>query len=394
MKAHIVSLGCPKNLTDTESIMAKLVQEGYSFTDKPAKADLILVNTCAFIQSATKESIDTIKRLAKYKKQLVVAGCLPQRYKNELPKLLPQVDAFIGTPTKFSKKAIKATSPWLAYVKIAEGCNNCCSYCTIPSIRGSLKIRPIKDVLNEVKLVAKTGVKEIIFVAQDTAAYPNFPALLQKTARIKGVRWIRILYAYPTHITDRLLDVMAREKKIVKYIDLPIQHCNDKILKLMNRRYTRQDLKILISKVRRRKIALRTSLIVGFPGEGECEFQELSDFIKEVKFDRLGIFTYSREEGTPASKMKGQQGSGKRFHKLMRVQARISKGLNKKLIGKTLAAIIEREVRGGFIGRTYMDAPDIDGSVFVRSSRILTPGELVKVRVTGAKTYDLVGCLA
>ncbi|OGC09243.1 hypothetical protein A3F86_00920 [candidate division WOR-1 bacterium RIFCSPLOWO2_12_FULL_45_9] len=394
MKAHIVSLGCPKNLTDTESIMAKLVQEGYSFTDKPAKADLILVNTCAFIQSATKESIDTIKRLAKYKKQLVVACCLPQRYKNELPKLLPQVDAFIGTPTKFSKKAIKATSPWLAYVKIAEGCNNCCSYCTIPSIRGSLKIRPIKDVLNEVKLVAKTGVKEIIFVAQDTAAYPNFPALLQKTARIKGVRWIRILYAYPTHITDRLLDVMAREKKIVKYIDLPIQHCNDKILKLMNRRYTRQDLKILISKVRRRKIALRTSLIVGFPGEGECEFQELSDFIKEVKFDRLGIFTYSREEGTPASKMKGQQGSGKRFHKLMRVQARISKGLNKKLIGKTLAAIIEREVRGGFIGRTYMDAPDIDGSVFVRSSRILTPGELVKVRVTGAKTYDLVGCLA
>ncbi|MFC1568281.1 MiaB/RimO family radical SAM methylthiotransferase [Candidatus Margulisiibacteriota bacterium] len=401
MKAYVVSLGCPKNLTDTESLMSKLAGEGYSFTNDPAKADLILVNTCAFLQSAKKESLETIKELSKYKKKgncsyLIAAGCLPQRYKHELPELLPEVDAFIGTPQKFNKisKLLKATLPWFAYVKIAEGCNNRCAYCVVPRIRGKLRTRKMADVLKEVKLLAKSGVKEVIYVAQDTTAYPKFPELLRKTARIRGVRWIRVMYAHPAHVSDKLIETMAREPKIVKYLDLPIQHCHDKILRRMRRRYERRDLENLIRKLRRRKIALRTSVIVGFPGEGEAEFQELLDFLKRVKFDRLGVFTYSREPGTPAFKMRGQVSATKkqeRSHKLMRLQARISQGLNKKMIGKTINTLIERIVRNGYIGRTYADAPEIDGSVLVKSQKFLKPGEIIKVRITDAKTYDLIG---
>jgi len=409
MKAHVVSLGCPKNLTDTEVIMGKLAQEGYSFTNKPSEADLILVNTCAFIQSAKQEAIDTILELAKWKKKgkckyLIAAGCLPQRYKHELPKLLPEVDAFIGTPRRFNNVSnlgfrisslLKATPPWYAYVKIAEGCSNRCAYCAVPMIRGPLRIRPVKDILNEVKLLAKAGVKEIIYVAQDTTAHPRFTDLLKKTARIRGVRWIRVMYAHPAHVTDKLIDLIAKEKKIVKYLDLPIQHAHDKILRQMKRRYTRPELENLIHRIRRRKIALRTSVIVGFPGEGETEFNELLDFVKKTKFTKLGVFTYSREEGTPANKMRGQvsgQKKTERFHKLMRAQARISKENNKKMIGRTLDTIIERRVRRSYIGRSGMDAPEIDGSVLVRSQRSLKPGEIVKARITGARTYDLIGC--
>ncbi len=412
MKAYIASLGCPKNLTDTEVLMSKLAQEGYSFTNKPSEADLILVNTCAFLQSAKQESIDAILKLAKYKgwgtrdggrgkcKYLIVAGCLPQRYKHELPKLLPEVDAFIGTPRRFpeekdKEKVIKATPPWYAYVKIAEGCSNRCAYCAVPMIRGPLRIRSVKNILNEVKLLARAGVKEIIYVAQDTTAHPRFADLLTKTARIKGVCWIRVMYAHPAHVTDKLLEVMAKEKKIVKYLDLPIQHAHDKILKEMKRRYARPELENLIHRIRRRKIALRTSVIAGFPGEGEAEFEELLDFIRKVKFEKLGVFTYSREEGTPASKMRGQVSEKKkieRFHKLMRAQARISKENNNKMIGRTLDTMIERRVRGGFAGRSSLDAPEIDGSVLVRSKRSLKPGEIVSVRIIGAGTYDLIGC--
>jgi ribosomal protein S12 methylthiotransferase len=262
-------------------------------------------------------------------------------------------------------------------------------------IRGPLRIRPIKDILNEVKLLAKAGVKEIIYVAQDTTAHPKFTDLLKKTARLKGIRWIRVLYAHPAHVTDKLLDLIAKEKKMVKYLDLPIQHAHDKILRQMRRRYTRPDLENLIHRIRRRKIALRTSVIAGFPGEGEAEFEELLDFIKNTKFEKLGVFTYSREEGTPANKMRGQVSGRKkteRFHRLMRAQARISKEKNKKMIGKRLDTIIERRVRRGYIGRSGMDAPEIDGSVLVRSQKCLKPGEIVKVRITGAGTYDLVGC--
>jgi ribosomal protein S12 methylthiotransferase len=409
MKAYIVSLGCPKNLTDTEAIMSKLVQEGYGFTNDPAQADLILVNTCAFLQSAKQEAIETIRELAKYKaggqrqkakgkcKYLIAAGCLPQRYKHECPKLLPEVDAFIGTPRRFPEdKVVKATPSWFAYVKIAEGCSNRCSYCVVPIIRGPLRIRPMKDILNEVKLLARAGVKEIIYVAQDTAAYPKFPDILRKTASVNGIRWIRVLYAHPAHVTDELIKVMAKEKKIVKYLDLPIQHAHDKILRKMRRRYTRPELEKLIEKIRRRipDIALRTSVIAGFPGEGESEFRELLGFIKRIKFEKLGVFIYSKEEGTPANKMRGQvseKTKSSRFHRLMRAQARISRELNKKLIGRTLNILIERIARGGYVGRSPMDAPDIDGSVFVRSSRSLKPGEIVRVRIAGAKTYDLVG---
>jgi ribosomal protein S12 methylthiotransferase len=389
--------------------MSKLAAEGYSFTSKPSEADLILVNTCAFIQSAKQEAIDTILELAKWKKKgkckyLIAAGCLPQRYKHELPKLLPEVDAFIGTPRRFNKVSdfgfrisdlLKATPPWYAYVKIAEGCSNRCSYCAVPMIRGPLRTRPVKDILDEVKLLAKAGVKEIIYVAQDTTAHPKFTALLKKTTRIRGVRWIRVMYAHPAHVTDKLLEVMAKEKKIVKYLDLPIQHAHDKILTLMKRRYTRPDLENLIHRIRRRKIALRTSVIAGFPGEGEAEFNELLDFVKKTKFSKLGVFTYSREEGTPANKMRGQVSGRKkteRFHKLMRAQARISKENNKKMIGRRLDTMIERRVRRGYIGRSFLDAPEIDGSVFVRSQKCLKPGEIVSVRITGARTYDLIGC--
>ncbi len=413
MKAYIVSLGCPKNLTDTETIMSKLALEGYSFTNSPKEADLILINTCAFIQSATDESVQTIKELAKWKKKgrckyLIAAGCLPQRYKHELPKLLPQVDAFIGTPRRFEAKAprqargklmvVKATPPWFAYVKIAEGCSNKCSYCTIPQIRGPLKIRPMKDILNEVKLLAKAGVKEVIYIAQDTTVYPKLTVLLEKTCKIKGIRWIRLMYAHPAHITDKLINTIARQNKIVKYLDLPIQHCHDKILAKMNRRYQRQDLENLIKKIRREipRIALRTSVIVGFPGEGEAEFKELIDFVKKVKFNRLGAFTYAREKGTPASKMRGQvseKNKKYRLNKLMRTQSCISRELNKKMVGKNLSIIIERSAKGGFSGRSYMDAPDIDGSVFISTSKSLTPGEIVSAKIISARTYDLNGCL-
>jgi ribosomal protein S12 methylthiotransferase len=397
MKAYIVSLGCPKNLTDTEVLMTKLREEGYSFIDSPKQADFILVNTCAFIKPAKDEAIATLKKLAKWKKKgkckyLIAAGCLPQRYKKEIPEILPEVDAFIGTPRKFQPSKIKATLPWFAYVKIAEGCNNRCAYCTIPKIRGKLKIKKMHVIINEVKLLARNGVKEVIYIAEDTAVYPNLPTLLKKTARVKGIRWIRLLYAHPAHISDKLINVMAKEKKVVKYLDLPIQHAHDKILKRMNRRYERQDLRNLIAKIRRRipKVALRTSVIVGFPGEGEAEFSELLNFIKEVKFDKLGVFTYWNEVGTPAAKMGGQVSEKKktqRLNKIMRAQSLISKGRNIKLIGKTLETIIE----GTNFGRSYMDAPEIDGKVFIKKSKSLKPGAIVKVKITGAKTYDLIG---
>jgi len=411
MKAHIVSLGCPKNLADTELLMGQLAGDGYTFTDDPAEAELILVNTCAFIQSATDEAIATIRELAKYKvpgtrnqvpgkcKYLIAAGCLPQRYKNEAPKLLPEVDAFIGTPQRFhSYKAarVKATPPWFAYVKIAEGCSNRCTYCAVPGIRGPFRARPLNDILKEVALLAGAGVKEVIFVAQDTTAYPHLPKLLRLTAKIPGVRWIRLMYAHPAHISDELLKTIAAEPKIVKYLDLPIQHCNGKILKRMHRRYSRRSLENIIAKIRRLipNIALRTSVIVGFPGEDEAGFQELLRFVRQVKFERLGAFTYQREKGTPAYRMRGQlpeRIKKRRLDRLMRAQALIAQRLGHKMIGRTIEILVEKAVRGGFTGRSSMDAPEIDGSVIVSARRSKTPGEFVQVRVTSARTYDLLG---
>jgi len=391
MEVYIISLGCPKNLTDTEVLMGKLVSSGHEIINDPSQAEMIIINTCAFLKTARDEAYAVIKEMAKYKKKLYIAGCLP-RWNREFHSQVPShmIDGIIDSINLYSCKdpRIKATPPWYAYVKIAEGCNNKCSYCLIPKIRGKLRIRKVPDILEEVKGLAKRGVKEIIYVAQDTTAHSKFPFLLQKTAKIKGIRWIRVMYAHPAHVSDELIETMAREKKIVKYLDLPIQHACDKILARMNRRYTRLDLFNLISKIRRQipEIALRTSVIVGFPGEGNAEFSELYDFVREVKFDRLGVFTYQREEGTPAAKMRGQ-GSFKRLDKLMRLQARISKEKNNTLIGKTLETIIE----GANMGRTFRDAPEIDGQVLIKKSRSLKPGEIKKIRITGARTHDLIG---
>lgn len=407
MKIYIVSLGCSKNLTDTEVLMGKLVCSGHEITNDPSQAEMIIVNTCAFLKPARDEAYETIEEMAEWKKKgkckkLYLAGCFP-KWNRDVQSQVPlpdEIDGIIDSIKLYSGRdpRIKATPPWYAYVKIAEGCNNKCSYCLIPKIRGHLRNRKVSDLLKEVKGLAKRGAKEIIYVAQDTTAHPNFPVLLRKTAGIKNIRWIRIMYAHPAHLTDELIETIAAEKKIVKYLDLPIQHACDNILKKMNRRYQRLDLFNLISKIRRRipDIALRTSVLVGFPGEGEAEFKELYDFIKEVKFERLGVFTYWKEEGTPAAKMRGQVSERlkkQRFQKLMRLGTRIARERNNTLIGKTLESMIEGARRGYYVGRTFMDAPDIDGQVFIKKSRSLKPGEIKDVRITKARTHDLTGCL-
>lgn len=410
MKAYIVSLGCPKNLTDTEVLMGKLVSSGYEITQNPAEAETIIVNTCAFLKSAREEAEKTILEMAKWKKlgnckRLYIAGCYPVLLKHSAailkPKtvILEKVDGIIDSVGIFNycTPRVKATPPWYAYVKIAEGCNNHCSYCLIPTIRGKLRTRKAKDILAEIKLLAKRGVKEIIYVAQDTTAYRNFSVLLRKTAKIKGVRWIRIMYAHPAHITDKLIKTIAVEKKIVKYLDLPIQHVCARILRLMNRStLTGHELVNLISKIRRRipKIALRTSVIVGFPGESETEFKALLSFIVKEKFEKLGTFPYFREKGTPAYNMRGQVPAkikAERLSRLMRVQSRVSRELNRKMIGQIIETMIEGAKGGRYYGRAYFDAPEIDGKVIMKSKQTLKPGKIVNVRITGANTYDLFG---
>jgi ribosomal protein S12 methylthiotransferase len=402
MKAYFISLGCPKNLTDTEVLMGKLTAAGHEVVKTPRQADIIIINTCAFLQTARDEAIATIKEMAKWRKKgkkVYIAGCLPKYLLSSIvhrPSPIARlVDGEIDSIGLFNycTPRIKATPPWYAYVKIAEGCNNYCAYCLIPRIRGKLKFRPAADVIAEVKGLAKREVKEIILIAQDTTAHPELPAILSGAAKISGISWIRLMYAHPAHLTDQVIDLIARERKIVKYLDLPIQHACDKILRSMNRRYTRQDLEILITKIRRRKIALRTSVIVGFPGEGEAEFRELLDFVRWAKFERLGCFTYQREEGTPAAKMREQVSPKikiERFQQLMRVQARVNK---QNMVGTIIPVLVERGRAGKYVGRSYMDAPEIDGSVIVRSKKSIQPGELVNVRVTKAAAYDLYGCV-
>lgn len=393
MNIYFVSLGCPKNLTDTEVLMGKFAASGCKITIDPSKADIIIVNTCAFLESAREEALSVIGEMARWKKKgrlkkLYVAGCLP-KLQASLPK---EVDGIIDSIGLFNycTPRIKATPPWYAYVKISEECNNRCSYCLIPMIRGRLHHRKPSDIVREVKLLAKRGVKEIIYVAQDTTAYPNFAGLLKQTAKLPGVRWIRIMYAHPEHLNDSIIKIMATEKKIVKYIDLPIQHASNRLLKLMRRRYRKKDIDGLIGKLRERipGIAIRTSLMVGFPGETAADFDELLDFVKHMKFDRLGVFPYFREEGTPAAQLKGQipeKVKSERARKLMRLQARISLEKHQALVGRTLEVLVE----GKNVGRTYRDAPDIDGKVLL-GGRSLKPGQLIKAEVIKAKTHDLI----
>ena len=404
MKAYFVSLGCPKNLTDSEVLMGQFSSGGHQITLNPKEADIIVVNTCAFLKEARDEAASVIKDMAKWKKkgkcrQLFVAGCLPEYARVQGTGYREQgVDGIIDSINLYDcgVPRIKGTQPWYAYVKVSEGCNNNCSYCLIPKIRGRLRHRSVQDILKEVKGLVKRGVKEIIYIAQDTTAYPDLPKLLKLTAKIKGIHWIRIMYAHPAHLSDNVIKVMAKEKKIVKYIDLPVQHSEDKILGLMGRKYGRNKVELLLKNLRSKipGIAIRTSVIVGFPGETKEAFENLKDFIKEAKFDRLGVFPYSREKGTLAYKMKGQvpdRTKKKRAAELMKIQSKISKEVNQRFVGKNLDVLVE-DIKGSSVtGRTYRDAPEIDGKAKIQGKIKVDPGVILRTKIISSSLYDLQG---
>lgn len=437
LKVSVESLGCAKNLVDSEIMMGLLSQYNYQLTNDPTEADIIIVNTCGFIEAAKQESIDTIIGLGRLKetgncKILVVAGCLGERYADELLKELPEVDVIIGTGNypeiiQVLDEALKgnriaksgdvhvkisedlprllATPGYTAYLKIADGCDNCCTYCIIPKLRGSYRSRSMENILEEAKTLGQKGVKELILIAQDTTRYGidlygelKLPELLRRLCMIEGIQWIRILYCYPDVISDELINTMAEEEKICKYLDLPIQHCNNTILKRMNRKTTKEHILTIIEKLRRRMpdIALRTSLIVGFPGETEEQFEELKSFVEEVKFDKLGVFTYSQEEDTPASRLKNQideETKNARRDEIMVMQKDISLKKNIEKIGKIYDILVEEKIEEDnvYIGRTAYDAPEIDGIVYFPAVCPLNPGDFAKVRITDALEYDLMG---
>lgn len=435
LKAGIVSLGCAKNLVDTEVMLGILEQQGLDIVNDPAEAAVIIVNTCSFIAAAKEESINTILQMAEYKKKgnckaLIVAGCLSQRYKNELLRELPEVDALLGTgewdriaealqDVLGGKRAvfvgtaegiydgvqprIPATPSFSRYVKIAEGCDNCCSYCVIPAVRGNFRSRTIESIVAEVRLLAEQGVKEINLIAQDTTSYgrdlygkPQLVKLLKELIPIEGIVWLRLLYCYPADFTDELIELIAAEEKICNYIDLPLQHADNAILKAMGRRSTREEVLSLLGKIRRKlpDAALRTSFIVGFPGETEEQFNQLLSFVKSCRFDRVGVFMYSREEDTPAAALPGQipeEVKEERYHLLMEAQMQISQELNEALAGQKFSVLIEGENTGEPIlyGRTEREAPDIDGKVYLTKRAGITPGDMVFAEVTEGYAYDL-----
>ena len=436
MKLCLISLGCDKNLVDSEMMLGFLRREGITFTDDEAEADIIIVNTCCFILDAKEESVQAILSAAERKKEglkvLIVTGCMAERYKDEIRKEIPEVDAVIGTASVdritevlrevlAGKKAevfddldrLPAASPdrvlssltATGYLKIAEGCDKHCTYCIIPSLRGRYRSYPMEELVRQAEVLAESGVKELILVAQETTVYgkdlygkKKLPTLLRKLARVKGIRWIRLLYCYPEEITEDLVRVMKNEPKICHYLDLPIQHASDGILGRMGRKTSRADLEKIIGMVRENipDICLRTTLISGFPGETEADHKELLRFVKETRFDHLGVFPYSREEGTPAASMKGQvreQTKKRRRDEIMAAQQKISAELLALKTGKTLKVLVEGYLpeEQVYTGRTYMDAPDVDGYVFFRAERELMSGDLVRVRITGASEYDLEG---
>ena len=431
----LVSLGCSKNLVDSEVILGLLSREEYSLTTDPSTAQILIVNTCSFIEDATKEAIETILQLSHYKKEgrcrlLVVSGCLPQRYGKILEKELPEVDLFVGTgdfqnlPQILSRKQrvksflskssflydertprILSTPPYLAYLKIAEGCSNACTFCTVPMIRGPYRSRKLRSVLDEAKRLADRGVREIILIAQDTTAYgrdvkdgTNLEKLLKDLVNVGGLRWIRILYSYPkaSHFTKGLLELIAQEKKICPYLDLPIQHIDDEILRRMGRRSKNHEIRSLLHRIKNALpgVSLRTSLIVGFPGEGEGHFKALCDFVEEIQFDHLGAFKYSSEEGTAASQLSDSvPGSVKeeRLKTLMGLQKKISLKKHHKMVGKRMEVLVEGPdgQKGILRGRLQTQAPEIDGCVFLKGKA--KPGNWVEARITQALPYDLVG---
>lgn len=437
MKVLFISLGCDKNLVDSEMMLGMLCDKKYEITDDENQADVVVVNTCCFIRDAKQESINTLLQMGELRKSgkikaLIATGCLTQRYQDEIQKEIPQVDAILGT-TAFDeiveaiettlngknknffvdinavpiagKRRMLTTGGHFAYLKIAEGCNKRCSYCIIPQIRGNYRSVPMETLIEEAKGLAQSGVKELILVAQETTVYgmdlyqkKMLPTLLEKLCTIDDIVMIRILYCYPEEITDELIQVMKKEKKICHYLDMPIQHASDTILKRMGRKTNQADLRAIIAKLREEipDICLRTTLISGFPQETGKEHKQLKQFVKEMRFERLGVFAYSAEEGTRAATMKGQIPSfikEKRKREIMKLQQQIAFEKAAASIGKTMMAIVEGKLLKDnvFIGRTYKDAPNVDGYVFIHSERELITGDIVNVTITQSNEYDLIG---
>lgn len=437
MKVLFVSLGCDKNLVDSEVMLGLLKDHGYMLTNDEAEAEVIVVNTCSFIHDAKEESVTTILEMAELKKEgilkaLIVAGCMAERYKEEILREIPEVDAVVGTasyakiaeainqaldgkraqyfedingrPTIHTNRVI-TTGGYSSYLKIAEGCDKHCTYCIIPKLRGSYRSIPREDVLKEAQYLASRGVKELNIVAQETTVYGKdlyggkvLHELLKELCKVEGIRWIRILYCYPEEITQELIDTIKSESKICHYLDIPIQHGCDHILKRMGRTTSREELVDIVRRLRTEipDIVLRTTLITGFPGETEEDHEALMDFVQEMQFDRLGVFTYSPEEDTPAAKMDdqvGEQIKEKRRDELMSLQQEISFELTGACIGSTLEVLVEGRLPEDdvYIGRTYRDAPDVDGYVFMTSQEELLSGDFVRVRITDADEYDLIG---
>ncbi len=435
-KIGFISLGCPKNQVDSELMLDKLVKAGYEIASSAEEADAVVINTCGFIDAAKQEAIDNILEMGQLKeegtiKKIIVTGCLAERYRDEILKEMPEVDAVMGigangdivktveevfagdTVSLYPPKKdlplcgerLLSTPPWWAYLKIADGCSNCCTYCAIPQIRGPMRSRSIESCVEEAKTLADKGVKELIVIAQDTTRYgedlygePKLAALLRELVKIEGLRWIRLLYCYPDRLTDELLETIRDNDKVLNYIDLPLQHADGRILKAMNRHGDKETLLALIEKIRSYlpDVVIRTTFITGFPGEDEAAFEALSDFVEQAQFDRLGCFAYSREEGTAAAKMKNQVDPEIAAHRgeiIMEQQYDIFTDKQNDLIGSVQECVVDDygDEPGEYLGRTWMDAPEIDSAVTILSKRPLTPGDFVSVEITGVNEYDLIG---
>ena len=437
MKIFCVSLGCDKNLVDTEMMLGQLKNKGYEFTDDETEAEVILINTCCFINDAKEESVNTILEMAELKKEglcraLLVAGCLAQRYQEEIIKEIPEVDACLGTATydevsrilsqvlegkrelcfrnldrlpRMDTRRVITTGGYYAFLKIAEGCDKRCTYCVIPSLRGPYRSVPMESLVEEARQLAQAGVRELILVAQETTLYgadlygkKALPELLRKLCRISGIQWIRIQYCYPEEITQELIDTIRTEEKVCHYLDIPIQHASDDVLRRMGRKTNRRQLKGRIADLRRQipDIALRTTLISGFPGETQEDHEILMEFVDQMEFERLGVFAYSQEEDTPAADFPDQieeEIKEQRRDQIMELQQEIAFEKSGSMVGKVLDVMSEGKVvdENAYVGRTYMDAPGVDGLIFVNTQAQLMSGDFIRARVTGAAEYDLIG---
>lgn len=433
-KVGMISLGCPKNQVDGEIMLEKLNKSGFTVAESVEDSDVMIINTCGFIEDAKREAIETILEVAEYKtagliSAIVVTGCLAERYQEEILREIPEVDSVIGIGAdrdivKVCQKALvgvrssfypdkkyllldgermlSTPSHW-AYLKISDGCDNKCSYCAIPGIRGGYIERPMENIISEAKSLAGKGVKELILVAQDTTKYGlklygeyRLPALLKELVKIDGIEWIRLYYCYPDRVTDDLIDVIAKEEKICSYIDIPLQHCNRDILKSMNRSGSYDALKELLLKMKRRipGLSLRTTFMTGFPGETEAQFEELCRFVKEIKFDKMGCFTFSPEEDTPAFEYENQideEVKKRRAEVLMDIQYSITQSANKSRIGNIYRTVIDEKTESGYIGRSYLDSPEIDSGIIISSEREHNTGEFINVKITDYDGYDLIG---